>query len=63
MYESDWEKVKFQFARNGAIGCNLSKALVMMDPYNLLKANIHRDKFGTGGAFILMIGDQRDYHY
>ena len=29
-----------------------------MDPYNSPKADIHKDLFGSGGAFILVIGSQ-----
>ena len=41
MYEFDCDKVKLNITRNKVIGCNGSKALVTMDLYNSLKANIH----------------------
>ena len=55
MYESDCNKVKLQFKRNAVIGCNRYKALVNMDTYNSLEADIHKDPFESGDAFILVI--------
>ena len=46
MYEYDYNKVKLRFERNRVIGCGESKVLVMMYPYNSLKYNINKDKFG-----------------
>ena len=55
MYESDCDKVKLQFGRNTVIGCSGLKSLVVMDTYNSLQGNIHKDLFGYVGAFILVI--------
>ena len=55
MYEYDYEKVKLQFSRNTVFGCNGSKALVTLDPYNSLESDIHKDIVGSRGAFILVI--------
>ena len=55
MYESDYNKVKFQFAGNAVIGWNISKSLVPMDSYNSLKSNIHKDLVGWVGSFLLVI--------
>ena len=63
MYDSDCGKVKFQLVRNTVIGCNGSKALVTMDPYNSLEANIHKDLVGSRGSFMLVINDQQEDHY
>ena len=63
MYESDCEKVKLQFTKNMVIGCGRQKALVTMDPYNSLEANINKDLVGSRGAFILVIDDQGKDHY
>ena len=53
MYESDCDKVKFQFLSNMVIVCNVSKVLVTMDPYISLEANIHKYLVGSIVAFIL----------
>ena len=55
MYEYDYEKVKLQFSRNTVFGCNGSKALVTLDPYNSLESDIHKDIVGSRSAFILVI--------
>ena len=57
MYEFDCDKVKLKFTRNKVIGCNGSKALVTMDLYNSLKANIHKDLVKYGGILMLAIDD------
>ena len=62
MYKSDCNKVKLQFVRNAVIGCDGSRALVTMDPYNSLEANIHKDLVGSGGAFMLVIDVRREDH-
>ena len=62
MYESDYDKVKLQFARNTVIFCNRSKALVIMDPYNSLKADICKDLVVYGGLFVLVIDAWREDH-
>ena len=54
MYESYCNKIKFKFARKAVIGCNITKELLMMDPYNTLEADIHKDIFGYRGALILV---------
>ena len=63
IYESGCDKVKLRFARNTAIGCDGSKALVTLDPYNSLEADIHKDLVGSGGAFTLVIDARREDHY
>ena len=55
MYESDCNKVKFKFLGNMVIGCDRSKAFVMMDLYNSLKDDMHRDLVQYGGAFMMVI--------
>ena len=55
MYEFDCDKVKFNITKNKVIGCNGSKALVTMDLYNSLKANIHKDVVASGGTLMLAI--------
>ena len=62
MYEYDCDKVKLQLERNTVIGCNGLKDLVMMNPYNSLKADIHKDQVGPRGAFILVIDARREDH-
>ena len=62
MYESDCEKVKLQFAWNTIIVSDRLKALVMMDPYNSLEADIHKYLVGYGGALILVNCYRREYH-
>ena len=44
-----------QLVRNMVIGCDGSKALVTMDPYNSIKSDITKDIVGSGGAFMLVI--------
>ena len=63
MYDSVCNKTKFQLGRNAVIGYNGSKTLVMMDPYNSLKSDIHQDLVGSGGLFILVIDTQREDHF
>ena len=63
MYEYDWNKVKLKFTKNMVIDCNRLKALVIMDPYNSLKANTHKELFGYGGSFMLVIDNWRGDHY
>ena len=63
MYESYCNKFKLQFARNVVTVCIRPKAFVAMDPYNSLKADIHNDLVGSGGAFMLLIYAWREDHY
>ena len=37
------------------IGCNGSKDLVTVDPYNSLKTKNHKDIVGSGGTSMLVI--------
>ena len=62
MYESDCNKVKFKFLGNMVIGCDRSKAFVMMDLYNSLKDDMHRDLVQYGGAFMMVIDAWREDH-
>ena len=55
MYESDCDKVKFQFTINMFIGCNVPKAFVTMNPLNSFEANIHKNIVGSVGVPILVI--------
>ena len=55
IYEFECDKVKLKFARNTVIGWDGSKALVTMDSYNSLEADMHKDLVGSGGAFMLAI--------
>ena len=63
IYECDCHKFKLRSAKKTVIGCNASKALVKMDSYNSLKANIHNDIVVTRGAFTLAINDKREDHW
>ena len=54
--------IQFELARNAVIGCNRSKACVMMNPYNSLKSNIYKDLVGLGGSFVLVIDSQCEDH-
>ena len=63
MYESVFNKAKLQFVRNTVIGCNGSKTLVMMDPYNSLKYYIHKYLVGSRGSFILVIDTQHEERF
>ena len=63
MYESDWDKFKLQFSSNTVIGCNVFNALVLMDPYNSLEADMHNDIVGSVGALMLVINVLREDHY
>ena len=60
MYYSDYDKVMLQFARNTVIVCDGSNYLAMMDPYNSIEANIHKDLVGCRGAFMLVIDARRE---
>ena len=60
IYESDCEKFKLRFARKTVIGCDGSKALVKMDPYNSLEYNTYKDIVVPIGAFTLVINAQRE---
>ena len=62
MYESDYEKVKLKLTRNTVIGCNVSKALVTMDSYNSVKADIHNYIVGSGGTLMLVMDDWHEDH-
>ena len=62
MCEYDCNKVESQLTRNTIIGCDTPKALMTMDPYNSLGANIHKDVVGFGGVFILVIDSWHDDH-
>ena len=55
MYESDCNMVELKFIRNVLIGCNVSKSLVTMDPYNSLIADSYRYIVGSRGTFVLSI--------
>ena len=35
----------------------------MMDTYNSLEENIHKNIVGNGGAFVLVIDDDLEDHY
>ena len=48
IYDSDCNKIKLQFMWNAVIGYYRSKDIVMMDPYNLLEDDIHKDIVGYG---------------
>ena len=63
MYESDYDKVKLKFTRNTVIGCNGSKALVTMDSYNSVIADIHNYLVGFGGTLMMVMDDWREDHY
>ena len=63
MYESDCDKVKLQLTRRTVIGCDGFKAFVMMDTYNLLKSDSHKDIVGYRGSFVLVINARRVDHY
>ena len=63
MYTCNCDKYKLQLCSNTVIGCNVSKDLVNMDPYNSLEASIHKYLDGSGGAFMMVIYAQREDHY
>ena len=63
MYESYCDKVKLKFTRNMVTGWVRPKALVAMDPYNSLKADIHNDLVGSGGTFMLVINAWHKENY
>ena len=62
MYESDCNKAKLKFARNTVIGCDRLKELVMMDPYNSLEVDIHKDIVGSICVFMLVIYARHEDH-
>ena len=55
MYDSDCDKVKLKFISNTVIGCNIPKALLTMDTYNSLEADIHTYLVGFRESFMLVI--------
>ena len=57
MHKSDCDNVKLKFTRNTVICCNISKALMNIDPHNSLKADIHKDIVEYGGAIMAVIVD------
>ena len=42
--------------------CDISKALLTMDPYNSFEVNMCKDLVGSGGAFMLVIDDRFEDH-
>ena len=60
MYESDCDKVKFQFTRNTVIWCNRLDTLVNIDIYSSPKANINKDLVVSIGSLMLLINDWRE---
>ena len=57
------QQVQVAISKNTVIGCDVSKVILTIDPYNSPETNIHKDIVGSGGEFKLVIYDQREEHY